>query len=383
MPRCPAGRFLLLALLPLSVSGQGILTLTALSPANGSTIQATPSQTIPVAAHVNSSQLGELVSFQASLMNVTCPSTVPCVHSFVWSRPAAAEVTPPDGVNVTFTLGLAGLPAGTYIVQSFLSATASTGAYGASLQYTLTINVTSAATAPTISGIANGASFAPGGPISAGSWVAIFGTGLAPTGDSRTWNPATEIVNGKFPVSLDGTQVTVNRTQAPVEFIQPSQVNIQMPDDVAVGPVQVVVTTQGGASNSFTVNIATFAPGLFTANAPYIVAQHADSSYVTTASPAIPGEVIILWGTGFGPANPSVPTGQFFSGANPLANSVTMTVTIGGQPAAVDFAGVVAAGLVQINVHVPPSIGNGNAAVVASVAGVSTQPTANMIAIHN
>ena len=82
------------------------------------------------------------------------------------------------------------------------------------------------------------------GAISAGSWLAIFGTDLAPTGDSRTWKPATEIMNGKLPASLDGTSVTVNGKPATVEFISPSQVNIQTPDDTAVGPVRVVVTQQ-------------------------------------------------------------------------------------------------------------------------------------------
>jgi uncharacterized protein (TIGR03437 family) len=211
--------------------------------------------------------------------------------------------------------------------------------------------------------------------------VAIFGTNLAPVGDSRTWNTSTEIVNGKLPISLDGTSVTVNGKPAAVEFIQPSQVNIQPPDDTAVGPVQVVVTTAAGVSNSFTANYAQFAPGLFPATSPYIVAQHGDNSYVTPASPAKPGEVIVLWGTGFGPANPPVPAGQVFSSASPLAN--TTTVTIGGQPATVDFAGVVGAGLVQINVHVPLSIGNGDTAVVATVGGASTQTTANMISVQN
>ena len=62
-----------------------------------------------------------------------------------------------------------------------------------------------------------------------------------------------------------------------------------------------------------------------------------------------------------------------FGGANKLANPVT--VMIGGQPAVVDFAGVVGAGLVQVNVHVPSSINGGDAAVVAKVGGVSTQTT--------
>ena len=71
--------------------------------------------------------------------------------------------------------------------------------------------------------------------------------------------------------------MTVNGKPAVVEFISPSQVNIQPPDDSALGPVQVVVTMAAGASNSFTANYATFAPGLFPATSPYIVAQHADN----------------------------------------------------------------------------------------------------------
>ncbi len=238
---------------------------------------------------------------------------------------------------------------------------------------------------PAISAIVNGAGFTSGAPITTGSWAAVFGVNLAPAGDSRQWNTATEIVNGAFPTSLDGTSVTVNGKHAYVEFISPTQVNIQLPDDTAVGPVQVVVsTTAGGASASFTANYAQFAPGLFLATTPYLAAQHADGSYVggyAGATPAKPGEVITLWGTGFGPASPPVPAGQVFTGTSTLANPVT--VTIGGQPATVDFAGVVGAGLVQINVQVPSSINNGDAAVLATVNGVSTQATANMISVHN
>ena len=115
---------------------------------------------------------------------------------------------------------------------------------------------------PAITGIVNDASFTAGGAIS----DRLMGRHLwhfprACGGDSRSWNTATEIVNGKFPTSLDGTSVTVNGKPAAVEFISPSQVNIQAPDDVAVGPVQVVVTTAAGATNSFTATYATFAPG--------------------------------------------------------------------------------------------------------------------------
>ncbi len=231
---------------------------------------------------------------------------------------------------------------------------------------------------PAISGVVNDAGFAS--PVASGSWVAIFGSNLAPAGDSRLWNPATEIVDSDLPVSLDGTFVTVNGKSAAVEFISPGQVNVQLPDDTALGPVPVVVTTVTGASAAFMATYAQFAPGLFSAAAPYLAAQHADSSYVTTASPARPGEAITLWGTGFGPADPPVAAGQIFSGANPLANPVTATIS--GQPATVLFAGVVGAGLVQINVQVPAGIGSGDAPVAMWVGGVATQGAGNLIAIQ-
>jgi uncharacterized protein (TIGR03437 family) len=294
------------------------------------------------------------------------------------SSPAGVPLpfTLAGNMNVTMTNVMLTPPNGT--------ATALTSANAATLGKLITngsnVNLTYAA-GPIVSSVVSDANFAAGGPIASGSWVALFGSNLAPEGDSRRWNTSTEIVSGKFPTSLDGTSVTVNGKAAAVEFISPSQVNIQPPDDSAVGPVQVVVTTPAGDSNAFTVDYATFAPGLFPAATPYIVAQHADNSYVTSEAPAKPGEVIVLWGTGFGPAKPAVPAEQVFASSNPLANNVT--VTIAGQPAQVDFAGVVGAGLVQINVHVPPIISNGDSPVIATVGGVPSQTTANLISIHN
>ena len=246
-----------------------------------------------------------------------------------------------------------------------------TDSAGATASAPFQLTISSALQLPSVVAAVSSASSVGGLAVTTGSWVALYGTNLAPAGDSRTWNSSTEIVNGSFPTSLDGTSVTVNGKAATVEYISPGQVNIQMPDDTATGPVPVVVTTTaGGASSSFTVSYAPFSPGFFPGTAPYIVAQHADNSYVTTSAPALPGEVIVLWGGGMGPANPAIPSGRVFSGANPLAN--TVTVTIGGQPAALDFAGLVGAGLVQINAHVPAGIGSGDQAVVATVGGVSS-----------
>jgi uncharacterized protein (TIGR03437 family) len=286
-------------------------------------------------------------------------------YTFNWTPPAT------NIGNVTL------YAAGNAVTGLLVSTGANT--YTTSLQ--LTPSTGGGGNLPTVTGVVNDASFT--NSIATGSWVAIFGTNLAPAGSDRMWNTSTEIVNGKLPTSLDGTSVTVNNKPAVVEYISPTQVNVQPPDDTATGPVPVVVTTPAGASTAFMATYAQFAPGLFPgAAAPFIVAQHGvDNSYITPASPAKPNEVIVLWGTGFGPASPAVPAGQVFSGANATANKVT--ATIGGQTVAVDFAGVVGAGLVQINVHVPASVTNGNLPVVLTVGGVSTQSTNNMIPVSN
>jgi len=176
--------------------------------------------------------------------------------------------------------------------------------------------------------VVNSASFAPGQPVTTGSWAAAFG--------SFSGVITTAAATMPLPNTLAGVKITIEGVDAPLSDVRQSQITFLVPCSITAGVHPIVVTTPAGASNSFTANLAQFAPGLFPSAAPYVVAQHADSSYVTPASPARPGEVIILWGTGFGPGNPAVPSGQVFSGASKLVNNVNGT--IGGQPAIVDFA---------------------------------------------
>ena len=89
----------------------------------------------------------------------------------------------------------------------------------------------------------------------------------------------------------------------------------------------------------------------------YAIATHANGSLVgppsaiAGATPATPGEVIAIYGTGFGPTSPAV-DGLVLSSP---ASLITMPViAIGGVSASVSFAGRSAAGLDQINVTVPP-----------------------------
>lgn len=227
--------------------------------------------------------------------------------------------------------------------------------------------------------VLNGASFQLG--IAAGSWVSIFGSNLAPA--TRTWRPD-EIVEGKLPTSLDGVSVTINNRPAFIYYISPSQLNVQAPDDDSVGPVEVRVRTPSGTSNAGSAQLQRFAPAFFVfdpQSRKYAAAVHADGTWVgppglfggsVTTRPARPGDVVLLFGTGFGPTVPAVPAGRVVTEAARLANSVT--IRFGDVVAVVQFAGLAAgaAGLYQFNVVVP-ELPDGDIAVTAEIGGLRTQ----------
>jgi uncharacterized protein (TIGR03437 family) len=234
-----------------------------------------------------------------------------------------------------------------------------------------------AATPPHISSVTDGAGYQQG--ISPGAWISIFGSNLAYT--TRLWKDS-EILGGKLPTLLDGVSVTIDGRLAAIHYISPLQLNVQVPDDTATGPVPVVVTTPQGTATA-TVPMQTVSPGLFmydAANRRYVAAQHADYSivgppglYPGASSPAKPGEVIILYATGFGPTTPPTPSGQVVTSAAPVVNLSAVSATIGGQQAQVQWAGVTIAGVWQLNVQVPPGAPTGDAAIVAQIGGKNTQ----------
>jgi uncharacterized protein (TIGR03437 family) len=233
---------------------------------------------------------------------------------------------------------------------------------------------------PFITAVVNGASFQPG--IESGSWSTVFGTNLSTT--TRNWDGA--IINGILPLSLDNVSVMVNNKPATIYFISPGQINFQAPDDTVTGAVTVTVTNSGGTSNSMPVQLQRDAPGFFMFDPQarkYVAALVANSDGTATflgppglfgsgavTRPAKPGEILELYGTGFGPTNPAVKSGVVVTSAAPAVDKVT--ITIGGLDAVVQFAGITGAGLYQINAVVPLSLTTGDQPIVATVNGLKT-----------
>ncbi|HEX3743154.1 MAG TPA: SBBP repeat-containing protein [Bryobacteraceae bacterium] len=227
----------------------------------------------------------------------------------------------------------------------------------------------------TIEFVENGASYLPG--FSQGSWVTITGNNLS--GTTRIWTGA-DFNGNSLPTSLDHVSVTIDGKPAYVYFVSGTQINVLAPADAAQGQVPVQVTYNGTQSNIVMATESSFSPALFTftpAGGRYAAAVRIDGQYIGPATlyagltaPANAGDTLELYGTGFGPTTPTTDFSQIFSGAPPTAN--TVTATIGGVAASVQFAGLVAPGEYQFNVIVP-SVPSGDNLVVLKVNGITTQ----------
>ena len=101
---------------------------------------------------------------------------------------------------------------------------------------------------PMITSIQN--AFSTNSTIAPNTWVAIRGSGLAPTGDSRSWQDS-DFTSNQLPTALDGVSATINGENAYIEYISPTQLNILTPPDLATGSLQVKVTANGKTSAAF------------------------------------------------------------------------------------------------------------------------------------
>lgn len=215
--------------------------------------------------------------------------------------------------------------------------------------------------------ILNAASFSINAAIAPGAIVAIFGSNFAiGTAIAQTL---------PYPKTLSGTSVTFNGEQAPLYFVSSGQINAQVPYDISPGSVAVQVNRGGAMSSVQTVSVASFSPGIYIIDSSTnggAILHGLTLAEVNTASPAQPGEVVAIFGTGLGALTVPVPAGFPAPTTQPLAQTITTPiVTIGGLPAAVDFSGLTPglAGLYQVNVHVPLAVQPGLQPVQISVGG--------------
>jgi uncharacterized protein (TIGR03437 family) len=247
----------------------------------------------------------------------------------------------------------------------------------------------SAGSPPSISasGVVSASAFGAFSSIAPGSWIEIHGSNLAP--DSRGWSNA-DFHGDSAPTSLDGTSVTIGGRPAFIDYISPSQVNAQVPSNIATGPQPLLVTSNTGTSTTYTIPVNAEQPGLLApasfniGGKQYAVALFSDGvTYVlppgaiagVPSRRAQPGDTITLYGVGFGPVVPNVPAGLVVRQSNTLV--LSFQLEFGTIQAAVMYDGLApgAVGLYQFDVVVPAVASSDTVPLKAFLGGVSVPQT--------
>ena len=218
----------------------------------------------------------------------------------------------------------------------------------------------------------NGASFQTG--IAPGGIVTIFGTGLGAAAGQVIVPPS-----AAWPAQLSGIGVTMDGVNVPVYRVLnlngQEQLSIQAPFSIAgKTSTSVVVTTPQGSSAAVSVPVLAAQPGIFILDSANAGAVHADGSIVTSASPAVAGETLVIYLTGLGTVNNAPAAGQPASLSVLSRTTVAPQVIIGGLSASVAFSGLAPGyiGLYQVNTVVPNAVPAGSVDLVVQANGVSS-----------
>lgn len=248
--------------------------------------------------------------------------------------------------------------------------------------------------APAVTGVISASAFGAFPDFAPGSWIEIYGTNLA--AETQEWG-SSDFSGVIGPTTLGGTSVTVAGLPAYVDYVSANQVNVQVAGGVPTGSQSLVVTTAGGSSAPFGVTVNATEPGLlapssFDLNGTlYVVAIEPDGTYVLppgavsglTTVRAKPGDILTMYGVGFGSVTPDIPPGQLVEELNSI--SLPFMISIGGVEAtSVPYYGLAPnfMGLYQFDVTIPSNVPTGdNVPVTFTLNGVAgTQTLAISIA---
>lgn len=208
--------------------------------------------------------------------------------------------------------------------------------------------------------------------IAPGSLVRITGTDLSPINQASRERP--------LPTALGESCITVNGLPIPLIFVSGTEINAQIPFEIA-GSTTLILRTPGGVSDNFNLSVRPTAPGVFRSlvpglDAPIATIVNARNGLIATNSnPVKRSDRISIYLTGLGKTAPAVDSG-LAAPADPLAVAlVTPTVSIGGVEIPVTYAGLTPGevGVYQINAEVLRWVPTGfTVPLVISQGGTST-----------
>ncbi len=186
--------------------------------------------------------------------------------------------------------------------------------------------------------------------------VSIYGTNLA-NGVASTFAPAAPVL------SLAGASVTIGGIPSPVTYASPTQLDVQVPFEIAAGvpSVNVIVTLSNVASAPVLMGVVTADLGMFSAQANATI--FAPSAANTVTVQATPGTVVTIYASGLGLVSPSIESGIGPAGTSSIKALVVPAVAVNGTTVAVLSANYIALGLFAVTVDVPASASSGTVIV--------------------
>jgi uncharacterized protein (TIGR03437 family) len=240
-----------------------------------------------------------------------------------------------------------------------------------------------ATSAVSISAISNAASYAAGA-VAPGEAVLIQGASIGPA----ALLTAQLTASGNISTNVGQTQFTFNGIPAPIVYVSAQFSTVIVPYGVAgSSTAQVVATYNGTSSVPFSVPVVATVPGIFSKNASGTgqgAIYNQDLSVNSAANPAARGTTVILYLTGEGQTVPAGQDGVVTETA--ISPAQTVTVSFGGtQASSYAFIGEapgVVAGVMQINVTIPPLAPTGAAVPVIVTVGTTTSQSGLTVAIQ-
>jgi uncharacterized protein (TIGR03437 family) len=225
-------------------------------------------------------------------------------------------------------------------------------------------------------GIVNGFTFLSGGALAPGMVASAFGSGL--TTSPNPVSPGTT----PLPTQFQNTQLVVGGFVAPLYFLSNSQLNVQIPAELAaLQQVPAVGVVNNALTLPVQITVVPTAPGVAASTDGSVIAQDSNFNLITSGSPAHPGESIVIYLVGMGATNPAVSSNSAAPGLNPgdtLAKAtVQPVVKVNNQTAQIQFAGLTpgAIGLYQINFVVPTNVPAGSLSLTVSQGIVNANST--------
>jgi uncharacterized protein (TIGR03437 family) len=138
-------------------------------------------------------------------------------------------------------------------------------------------------------GVSNAAGSTPSQNVAPGSVISVFGANLATSTASAG--------DGMLPQTLAGVTARIGDRLLALVFASPTQINAVLPSDLAEGSQTLTISPPGQPDVRAAFTVARNAPGLFG------TVFHSDGSAVSADSPAHSGELLNVYGTGFGPTD--------------------------------------------------------------------------------